>query len=87
MMVLVRGIRRLRVGDTVKDFRGEMVTIESIYPPGKNSSGGRVTFKGRLGHFFPSVISAKFVDDEKFSGLPDTSASDYKSRAAGEREE
>jgi hypothetical protein len=58
-------------GAVVKTFRGEEVTLVSIYEPGTRTggNGGRVQLDGgKLSAlYFPGVIGARFIED-----LPDT---------------
>lgn len=58
-----------QVGDEVKDFRGDNQVLSEIY-----ESQQKISFKGRPGLYYPSVIGAKFVEFENTedSILPDT---------------
>lgn len=56
----------LKVGDDVKDFRGDEWKLVQIYPPGTSGGGlsGKVLLKddkGRERYFFCSVIDAEFA--------------------------
>jgi len=55
----------INVGDTVKTFRGESVTVTGMTVPHTEASTGRVYVKhssGVTSSFFPGVIDAKFVE-------------------------
>ena len=44
------------IGDEVKSFRGDLVTISSMRPPHKESSAGYVN------NFYANVYNCKFVE-------------------------
>lgn len=55
--------RRLKVGEEVVSFRGELYTLVGWDAPKRAGSSGRVYVKGASGEtqeFFPSVFEAKF---------------------------
>lgn len=56
----------IKVGDTVKTFRGEDAVVTHMRPPQHSASSGKVTVR-LVGNkleteFFPSVIFAKFKE-------------------------
>jgi hypothetical protein len=58
--------KRLKIGDTVTNFRGEESVLTGMSPPHKSSSTGRVYVKtdgSRYeGEYFPSVYNAEWKD-------------------------
>ena len=59
MVLMIRG-KAAKVGQKVKDFRGNVHTITGWREPHKPSSSGRVYTD--QGEFFPEVVKGKFVE-------------------------
>lgn len=56
----------IKIGDKVKDFRGETQTIEGLFPPKKDNSCGhyKPIESGVCGTiYYVSCINAKFILD------------------------
>lgn len=60
--------KEVRVGDRVKTFNGDEVTVTYFRPPHKPSSSGKVSVKsdGRdySNEYFVSVIGAEWIERE-----------------------
>ena len=53
--------QEVHIGDTVVSFRGELATVQSIIPPHKEGSTGRV--QTELGLHFPGVYNLKWIEE------------------------
>lgn len=69
-LVFQEGKPEVKLGQTVKDFRGEECKVVGMTEPQHAGSSGRVTLqymrKGayqRASEYFPSVIGAKWVPE------------------------
>lgn len=64
MILIDKNGKELHIGDKLKTFRGEKVTLIGMTKPHKPSSTGRVFVwftNGTTGEYYPSVVGATWV--------------------------